>query len=109
MCDLGDETQFLFLRRAWNRIPVPYGAETALSGERHVIAREETASLFNPTHDFINGSVSVRLVEINPRTTCFPAGISRSGSKEPERQSSYSRRKREKLFARANTARAIAS
>ena len=45
----------------------------------------------------------MRLVEISPSTTPLSFGISRKGSKEPERQSSYSRRKREKLRERENT------
>src|SRR5580692_12003961 len=45
MRDFGHQSKFRLLRRFRNRIAIPYRAEAALRGQRHLFARKEFARL----------------------------------------------------------------
>src|SRR5579885_3388955 len=109
MSDLRDQSQLCFLNGFRNRVAFPYGSESALGRKSHLLAREKSRGLVDPFGNFFHGLQLGALGQIRPSTTNLSLGASRSGSKEPDRQSSYSSRKRSNLRVRENTCRAIGS
>jgi hypothetical protein len=97
---VGDEAQLVLLGRITNRVALGDGGEPTLGGERELLARAISSS---------GVSTSGFFVETSPSTTCLSSGTFESGSNDPERASSYSRKYASNAVARSNSACAMKS